>query len=395
MFKETAFKFDGIPCTDYGLMIYYLSDSSTRDIGLGTNVSVVEDRLSKRIDPITYGASMNESLSFPLTFGSTETMTEAQVEEILEWLTGHQQYKWLELYESNHLCDDSDDNSADHQNEFNITDDSGTLSLDTVPFATDINIKLEALFDGADEPITLEFNNILHTPSDSADVGTGEATDTWDEDGETKSVTLSVQNTYNSADVSYLIETSDATFNSARVIVTWNDVYCIRYKCHIDNVEIQYVNALPFAFEANIECDGQFGYVYPPVITDYSVSSTPSTKVLTNHSSYNGYLYPSLLFSTSGGCNMVSIANNSDNGREFKIDTSDADFTLDDLTVNIDCRNGIIYAVDGNDDVVNLYPYFNKKFLRLLKGDNSLTVRTDSGTCTLSVTCVWRRKVSI
>lgn len=284
MYKETAFRFDGIPCTDYGLMIYYFDDQQTRELALGTDVSIIEDRLSKRIDPISYGVEMNQPMEFSLTFGSRETMTEDQVEEILAWLTGHQRYKWLELYESSTICGDSND-------------DSGP----TAPY--------------------------------------------------------------------------------------------VRYRCHINEVSTVYVNELPFAFEATVECDGQFGYMYPPAHFDYEMTGSETEVILDNQSMYNGYLYPILEFSIQDSCNVISITNETDHDREFKIDTTDADFNLSGLTITVDCQNGIIQAFNESQNY-NLYPYFNKKFFRLVRGNNTLKLKTDTGTCNASVICVWRKKVS-
>lgn len=101
MYTSQFFTFDGISSEDYDLMIYFFNDQSVIDVNFGTNVTPIEERLPSRVDPIHYGVNMNESFSFPLTFGSTKYLNEYDVEEIIQWLTGHQQYKWLEFEDYN------------------------------------------------------------------------------------------------------------------------------------------------------------------------------------------------------------------------------------------------------------------------------------------------------
>lgn len=102
MLRSQNFVFDGIPSETYGVMIYFLDDSDTRELSLGTDVDLIEDRLPKRTTPIHYGVDLNKSMSFPLTFGSTDYLEDYDVDAILSWLTGHQQYKWLEFVDGDH-----------------------------------------------------------------------------------------------------------------------------------------------------------------------------------------------------------------------------------------------------------------------------------------------------
>lgn len=103
MLKSTSFIFDGQSSDDYGVMIYFLNDDSmVRELEFGTDVSIVEDRPSRLLTPIHYGTNVNSAMSFPLTFGSPEHLSDFEVDAIAGWLTGHSQYKWLEYVESDH-----------------------------------------------------------------------------------------------------------------------------------------------------------------------------------------------------------------------------------------------------------------------------------------------------
>lgn len=199
MLKSTSFIFDGVSSETYGLMIYFMDDESTKELPLGTDVDMIEDRLPKNVSPIHYGVDMNKAMTFPLTFGSTEYLEDYDVDAILSWLTGHQQYKWLEFVDGDHY---------------------------------------------------------------------------------------------------------------------------VRYKCHLNNMKSLYINGLPFAFTCDVECDGQFGYEYP-VSTEYLVDSNGIGIDYFNRSAYNGYLYPDLNIVFGNDCNTLSIINESDNNREFKINYFD------------------------------------------------------------------------
>jgi len=211
MLKSTSFIFDGVSSEAYNLMIYFLSDSETRELSLGTDVEVIEDRLPKRVTPIHYSVDMNKAMTFPLTFGSTEYLDDYDVDAILSWLTGHQQYKWLEFVDGDHY---------------------------------------------------------------------------------------------------------------------------VRYKCHLNNMQSVYVNGLPIAFTCDVVCDSQFAYEYPQTF-QYDVNTTETYIEFLNKSSYNGYLYPKLTLQMSDDCSSISILNESDNNREFKIEY------FDRIAINTSAREHI------------------------------------------------------
>jgi len=62
----------------------------------------------------------------------------------------------------------------------------------------------------------------------------------------------------------------------------------------------------------------------------------------------------------------------------------------DGLVVNFDNANQIITT---NKETLNMYEYFNKKFLRLVKGLNKLRIKTESGSCKVILNCEFLRKV--
>ncbi|MDO4562219.1 MAG: hypothetical protein Q4C12_00135 [Clostridia bacterium] len=104
-FNGCYFSFDGIPCTEYGLMLYDIgTKSSDTTTDLSVNTEIVEDRIARRYTPLHYGTITNEPLEFTMTFGADinaidkgEYLDRWDLETIARWLTAHNKYKWLEI----------------------------------------------------------------------------------------------------------------------------------------------------------------------------------------------------------------------------------------------------------------------------------------------------------
>ena len=104
-FYGCYFSFDGIPCTEYGLMMYeFGSGSAETNTTLATNIEIVEDRIARRYTPLHYGTISNEPLEFTMTFGAdisdldrNSYIDRWDMDAIANWLTAHNTYKWLEI----------------------------------------------------------------------------------------------------------------------------------------------------------------------------------------------------------------------------------------------------------------------------------------------------------
>ncbi|MBQ8619046.1 MAG: hypothetical protein IJ418_16240 [Clostridia bacterium] len=247
-FWGTEFVFDGIPCSEYGLMVYHFGSEGQEDVDFQSG-EIIEDRISSRYDALTYGLVQNTSLEYTLVFGANMESIDANasldrydVEAIASWLTGHQTLKWL--------------------------------------------------------------------------------------------------------------------------MICQNDMEPFRYKCAISELRLITYGDMPWAFSCKVSCDSPFAYRMP---TEYSFSVNGELQArLFNRSSYNGFYRPNMEISLHGS-NSISIQNISDGGRIFKFSALP---NGNSLKIYIDNKNQVI----TNNMDLNLYPYFNMKFMRLIRGDNVLKI---------------------
>ena len=244
--------FNGIPCYEYGLMIYDFDNTRQGD-GVFSSAEIVEDRIAGRYASFYYGLEQNEPLEFTLVFGADmnsvnmkEHLDRYDIEAISAWLTGVDGYRYLEI----------------------------------------------------EQPDMEEF----------------------------------------------------------------------RYKCIITDLEFLTSGWMPWAFKCKVHCDSPFAYTYPEEIS-YSVDSTKQIHFF-NRSTYNGYYKPNMKLTLKNGSSDFAIINHSDENRQFLFHNIP---NPSERIIWIDNQNGIITSDSGD----NLYPYFNFKFLRLLRGNNTLEIQGD------------------
>lgn len=102
-FFGCQFVFDGISSYEYGLTVYDFG-SQTEGGQFSSGATILEDRTPQRYTPIFYGVTQNTPLTFTLTFGADSETIDAgkwldrwELDTISRWLTGHRQYKYLEV----------------------------------------------------------------------------------------------------------------------------------------------------------------------------------------------------------------------------------------------------------------------------------------------------------
>lgn len=247
-FWGTEFIFDGIPCSEFGLMVYHFGSEGQDDVNFAVG-ETAEDRIASRYDSLNYGLVYNESLTYTLVFGANMESIDANsgldrydVESIAAWLTGHSVRKWL--------------------------------------------------------------------------------------------------------------------------MIAQDDMEPFRYKCMISGLRLITYGDIPWAFSCTVTCDSPFAYMMPKEFA-YDINDE-ETVVLHNRSSHNGYYMPLMEISIRDG-DSISIKNQSDGGREFSFSKLPVGKSL---TIAIDNQNQVI----TNNMDLNLYPYFNMRFMRLVRGDNVLQI---------------------
>ena len=140
------------------------------------------------------------------------------------------------------------------------------------------------------------------------------------------------------------------------------DMEYIHYRCLVTGLELLEFGNIPTAFKATFTCDSPYAYMYPSVY-EYSVNGRLDVK-LYNESSINGYYKPKIEIDLNTG-SMFSIINYTDDPSIMLFSNLPSSVSK----IIIDNENGIL---SSNDPNVNLYQYFNFRFLRLVKGLNHL-----------------------
>lgn len=155
--------------------------------------------------------------------------------------------------------------------------------------------------------------------------------------------------------------------------VEQEDLEYVRYRCIISNLEIVEHGNIPWALKATVTCDSPYAYLYPQVF-EYNISGTQTVDFY-NESSHNGYFMPQLEIETSAGGNFT-IVNQSDGNRTFAFKNLPS--SVKKIAVDND------RCIISNDQDLNIYPYFNFRFLRLIKGENRLKI---TGNGVLRIIC--------
>lgn len=257
-FWGNEFIFDGIPCSEFGLMVYHFGSNGQSDVSF-KNGEIIEDRIPGRYDALTYGLVQNQSLEYTLVFGANMDAIDAntsidryEIETIAAWLTGHNKRKWLAIIQ--------------------------------------------------------------------------------------------------------------------------DDMESFRYKCFISELQLITYGDMPWAFSCKVSCDSPFAYSVPEEYP-FTVDGEEQFRLF-NRSSYNGFYRPKIEISMNSG-DSISIQNLSDRNRTFKFTGLPGGKSL---VIYVDNKNQVI----TNNMDLNLYPYFNMKFMRLVRGDNILKI---SGNATVKFIC--------
>lgn len=156
--------------------------------------------------------------------------------------------------------------------------------------------------------------------------------------------------------------------------IVQDDMEIYRYRCMVSGLRLITDGMMPWAFSCTVHCDSPFAYQMPDT---YTYTATGEKQVnLRNRSGYHGFYRPKMEIAMHSG-DTIKITNQSDNGRVFQFSSLPGGSSL---VIYVDNQNQII----TNSMDLNLYPNFNMKFMRLVRGDNLLTI---SGNATVKFLC--------
>jgi len=147
-----------------------------------------------------------------------------------------------------------------------------------------------------------------------------------------------------------------------------SDLSNVYYNCLLKNPKSVFVGNLQMGIECTVEADAPWGWLTEKTTTKTFAGSSlvNDTFSFYNSSADNDYLYPELIITTNvSGCN-ISITNNTDSGRVFSFSDVAANEVL-----TVDNDRQIISSSTG---LTNRLGKFNKKWFRLLPGNNNITV---------------------
>ena len=156
--------------------------------------------------------------------------------------------------------------------------------------------------------------------------------------------------------------------------IVQDDMEAFRYKCLISELKLITYGDMPWAFSCKVTCDSPFAYTFPEEST-YVVNGTKQVRFY-NRSSYNGLYRPNMEIIINRG-DSIKIENMSDNNRIFQFTGLPSGSPL---IIYVDNQNQVI----TNNKDLNLYPYFNMKFFRAIRGDNILKI---TGNATVKFIC--------
>ena len=162
------------------------------------------------------------------------------------------------------------------------------------------------------------------------------------------------------------------------------DISDVVFTGHLVNAQDIYAGNLCRGFSATMRCNAPWGFTFPQTTTkNYTSGGIESeTFNLYNSSDDSDYLYPSMTFTMNGIGTSFTLVNNTDASRSFAFTDISA---LEVMTVDNDRQ-----IVSSSTGLTRLGK-FNKNWLRLLPGNNSLTLT--GGITQLTLTYSFARKV--
>lgn len=135
------------------------------------------------------------------------------------------------------------------------------------------------------------------------------------------------------------------------------------YHCFLTDPEFVYYDNYAYSIRANVVCDAPWAWEYPRT-KRWSFPDTQFNKIrFLNLSNDSNDTLPQVSFTLTRNNTKFTVINHSYNDRRFEWTGLQGG-----ETISVDCKTGIIISSTGLRRADN----FNKKFLRLINGNNDL-----------------------
>lgn len=151
------------------------------------------------------------------------------------------------------------------------------------------------------------------------------------------------------------------------------------YNCifTISNIIYHAERCIGFTLKATFDSAYQYGK--PTVKTITGTGNVQKVEIFNRSDVSEEYIYPTMTFKSSGyfntNCNISIINESDDTSREFK---------FDGVALNAEIAVDNELKIITSDSTSNLLSKFNRKWLRLKKGKNVLSIRVNG---TVKITC--------
>lgn len=160
-----------------------------------------------------------------------------------------------------------------------------------------------------------------------------------------------------------------------KLMIDQEDMAGLFYRCIITELTPVSIDGVAWAFTASVRCDAPYAYRTAQTYSaDVAAGATSSLTIVAQHD-VDKYYRPAMTITPSGS-GTISVTNGADDGRSFVL----SDLPEGTSAIRIDNDKALITTVGGQ----NIYPYCNFRFLRLLRGDNTLMI---SGGCHIEIVC--------
>lgn len=96
-YVATSFIYDGIPSEKFGLFLCNLDETGSQEYDSSGNITIHTTKTPRMDRSYLMGVEYEDMFEFELVFGSSIPQTKFDIDVIMKWLIGHNQFKKLQI----------------------------------------------------------------------------------------------------------------------------------------------------------------------------------------------------------------------------------------------------------------------------------------------------------